>query len=214
MYPISISKLSVLTAVLLSLTAPMASANLLTNGDFSGNVAGSPNATGWTFSGGNGSQGVYNDSFSLPGGGNYYWLNGNVNQEPTLTQTVAVTPGTLYSVSGFYSTRVAGQSTNSFAVRLTDANSNTVLSTRTFNPTSVGSQFGGASVWEEFGFTESFATNSVRVVLIGQFNGRDDDFSVDNVSLVAVAVPETGTLILGLVGGIGGVAVFLRRRKT
>jgi hypothetical protein len=100
-----------------------------------------------------------------------------------------------------------GIGTNSFAVQILDS-ANTVLQQATFNPTSNAYR----PNWLPFSTTTApLIAGTYKVLLIGQANGFDDDYGVDNIAATAVA-PEPGTLaLLGLVG-IPGVAL-LRRKK-
>jgi hypothetical protein len=176
----------------------------ITNGDFSAGVA------GWTEGGfgtiaslANPNGGVLNDGFSTSG--NYYWLNNGPGTAVGLSQAFTISAPTSVTVSGLYATRVLGSGTNSFIVQILDDATSTILHQQTFNPTAVGG-------WTAFNVTSGIvSTSNVRVLLIGQGNGFDDDYMVDDITAAGVA-PEPGTLaLLGLVA-LPGVAL-LRRRK-
>jgi hypothetical protein len=194
-----------LGAAVLALAGPTFAQNLLTNGDFSANGPGNPLApTGWTITNNDGTAGVFNDAQSLPGGGNYFWLNDFPGQLPTILQSFSVVPGLSYDVSGNYGSRVNGGGTNTLLIEFLDTSNSTVLHSTSFNPT-VG------NAWASFNYaTPVFNVSNVTMRLTSQVGGFDDDYKLDNLS-VTTAAPEPGTL--ALLGLSVPLALRLRRRK-
>jgi hypothetical protein len=115
---------------------------------------------------------ILNDAFSLSG--NYYWLNGNSGSVPGLSQRLTTTGSGPLKISGNYASKLNASGTNSFVVQVLNS-ANTVLQQSTFNPTAIG-------VWSAFNLTtSSLPAGTYRILLIGQGNGFDDDYAVDNV---------------------------------
>jgi hypothetical protein len=189
----------------LSILAALAGAShaQLTNGDFNAGL------TGWTQGGfgtvaGNG--GIANDSFSITG--NYYYLNAAPGVSVGLSQTITLAAPVALNITGLYTSLAIGTGTNSFVVQVLSS-TNTVLHQATFNPTSTGYN----PSWRPFSTTTGLiAPGTVRVLFIGQGNGFDDDYGVDNISSTTLVAPEPGALALLGLAGIPGVAL-LRRKK-
>jgi hypothetical protein len=184
----------------IALAVPCAQAQLL-NSDFSGGVA------SWTAAGFGTTAttapnfGITSDGFSLAG--NYYWLDGPAGAVPGLSQTFNAPGGRIARIAGNYATRVTGTGSNSFALQLLDAGS-TVLVQSTFNPTAVGA-------WSNFETTSTALTAaSYRVLLIGQANGFNDDYMIDNIHVAFGTGLENGDFEKGDVfwraGGLGTTA--------
>jgi hypothetical protein len=194
-----------LGAMVLALAGPTFAQNLLTNGDFSANGPGNPlTPIGWTITNNDGTAGVFNDAQSLPGGGNYFWLNDFPVDHPTLSQSFAVTPGLAYFVSGDYGTRANGAGNNTLLIEIVDTNTSTVLHSANFGRTL-------NNAWSSFNYaTPVFNTSNLTLRLTSQVNGLDDDYKLDNLSVTAAA-PEPGTL--ALLGLSVPLALRLRRRK-
>lgn len=205
-------KLRLLAAglALATLGAPAFAQNLLLNGDFESGAGANPTlpAPNWTFgNGGNPvpdtSPGVYNDSFSTSG--NYFWLNEAPGFSPTLSQTFAVSPGTVLTLSGDYGSRVIGVGSNSLLLELLDASNSSVLFSSTFNPTPT-------NAWSSFNVTTPVINApSVTIRFTSQVNGTDDDYKLDNLSVAPAAAPEPGTV--ALLGLVAPLVLRLRRRK-
>jgi hypothetical protein len=177
----------------------------LINGDFSGGVA------PWTAGGfgtvaGNGW--IRNDAFSISG--NYYWLNDGAGPAVGVSQLMSVTAPAQITITGQYASRVlngggANPSRNSFIIRILDAGgTNNVLYQQAFGTTALGN-------WTNFSVVTSLiSVPSVRVQVVAQGNGFDDDYMIDNFT--AASTPEPGTMaLLGLIA-LPGV-MLLRRRK-
>jgi hypothetical protein len=141
-------------------------------------------------------------------GANFYYLNDAPGTVVGVSQMFTVTGGSsAYTISGIYTSVGIGTGTNSFAVQVLDS-ANTVLQQATFNPTSTGYN----ANWRPFSTTTSpLIAGTYKVLFIGQANGFDDDYGIDNITATAVA-PEPGTLALLGLAGIPGVAL-LRRKK-
>ena len=78
--------------------------NLVQNGDFSLDTPGTAGAPiSWQFSDGEPTAGAYDDVWSKPGSGTYFWLNGDPRQVPTLSQTLTVLSGTVLYVQRRFS---------------------------------------------------------------------------------------------------------------
>jgi hypothetical protein len=141
-------------------------------------------------------------------GSNYYYLNDAPGTVVGVQQSFTISGGsTAYTISGIYTSVGIGTGTNSFAVQVLDS-TNTVLQQATFNPTSNGY----VANWQPFSTTTSpLIAGTYKVLFIGQANGFDDDYGIDNIAATAVA-PEPGALALLALAGIPGVAL-LRRKK-
>jgi hypothetical protein len=173
----------------------------ITNGTFTAGLA--PWTTGG-FGTTAGTGGILNDALSTAG--NYYWLDGAAGSVLGISQTFTVVAPTSITITGQYATRVTGTGTNSFVLQILNAG-NTVLLQSTYNPTAPGA-------WTTFTSTTNVTTGNLRLLLVGQGNGFDDDYMVDNISVTAASTsaPEPCTLALLALTGIPSMAM-LRRRK-
>jgi len=167
--------------------------NLILNGTFDANPAGThlPQYWGFTFtdvSGGATNSYIRNDSYSI--NGNYYYLNDAPGPKPTLYQDVAIQSNEVLHLTGNYRSMVIGSSSNTFAVRFTNLLNGAILETVTYNPT--------GSIWKTFDITRQFATTSLRVSFISQYNA-DDDYAIDNIVLES-NVPEPAIFISFFLG--------------
>jgi hypothetical protein len=180
-------------------------AQLLTNGTFTSGLApwvqGGLGTTA-------GTGGVTNNSFSIDG--NYYYLNGGPGEVLGVQQSFTLSSPSAVTIAGLYTTVAFGTGTNSFVIQVLTAG-NTVVQQATFNPTSRGA----LANWLPFSTTTStLAAGGYKVLLVGQGNGFDDDYGVDNVTATALSAtaPEPGTLALLSLAGVPAIAL-LRRRK-
>jgi hypothetical protein len=165
----------------LLLSAGLASANLITNGGFE-----TGDFTGWTQGGNTGFTFV---STGYAHSGTYGAQLGPVGSDGYLSQTLATTPGNLYTFSFWL--QGSGRTPNDFSASFNGVTVYTVTDSPAFSYT-------------EFTFTGLLATSSSTTV---QFAFRDDPsyWGLDDVSVSgATSTPETGTsallLSLGLVG--------------
>jgi hypothetical protein len=183
----------------IAFTAASAQAQLLNSGFTSG-------VANWT-AGGLGTtatiapnSGITSDSFSLAG--NYYWLDGATGVVPGLQQSFNAPGGSVARIAGNFATRTNGVGSNSFAFQV--LNATTVLVQGTFNPTAVGA-------WTNFETTTSaLPTGTYRLLLIGQANGFNDDYMIDNIHVAFGTALENGDFEKGDVfwraGGLGTTA--------
>jgi hypothetical protein len=192
-----------LLLVAIAFAIPSAQAQLLNNGFNSG-------AANWT-AGGLGTtataapnSGITLDSLSLSG--NYYWLDGPAGAVPGLQQTFTAPGGSVARVAGNYGTRVTGAGTSSFVLQILNSGS-TVLTQNTFDPTAAG-------VWSNFEASiAALPAGSYRMLLIGQANGFNDDYMIDNIHIAFGTGLENGDFEKGDVfwraGGLGTSAALL-----
>lgn len=161
--------------------------------------------SGWTLSGDTTITGVCSTN-TCPGNyapfeGNYAAYFGPVGDTATLSQTIATTPGTPYTLDFFLAAPQNG-TPNFFSV---------TFGTATFSVTNFGASFD----WQEFSLTDTPTGTQTEV----SFTFQNDPayWFLDNVSVSAQststtgATPEPGTLVLFGTGllGIGGMV----RRK-
>lgn len=161
--------------------------NLILNGGFENNPAGTqlPQYWGFTFTQTSGTPThsfIRNDSYNL--NGNYYYLNDIPGPQPTIYQDVTIQYNETLRLTGNYRTISIGSAPNTFGIRFTNLSTGSILETITYNPT--------AGQWKTFDITRQFATTSLRVSFIGQF-GADDDYAIDNIALES-NVPEPSLL--------------------
>jgi hypothetical protein len=198
------TKLITALGVLVALTGA-SHAQSLTNGTFTSGLA------PWVAGGLGtiaGTGGISNDSFSVAG--NYYYLNGAPGQVIGLSQSFTLGSPLAVNISGLYTSIGIGTGTNSFVIQVLDS-ANTVLHQQTFNPTSTGY----VANWKPFSTTTgTLVGGTYKVLVIGQGNGFDDDYGVDNISATAanVVAPEPGSLALLGLAAIPGIGL-LRRKK-
>jgi len=163
-------------------TLPSSSCGLLVNGRLDDPVTTSPE-NGWSFANIDGAGG-WRSSGGNPGG--YFTLNqaGDLNTDPTLSQTVeGLTIGATYTISGEYRSFAAGygnpQKPDAFAVQVepqpSDHDSIVVLGLPRPSP--------DAFAWT--GFTVDFVASdtSSTISFVGERDGDDSSFDVDNLCL-------------------------------
>jgi hypothetical protein len=191
-------RISLAIALLAFGTSVLAHAdNLVTNGGFE-----TGDFSGWTLSGDTSIVGVC-DVSSCPGGfapqeGNFAAYFGPVGDTGTISQSIATTPGDLYTLK-FFLADPAGGTPNYFSVQF----GNTQF---TLN------NFGAAFGWQEFDLTTQATGTSTNL----SFTFRQDPayWFLDNVSVTQGGqgtTPEPGTLVL-FGSGMLGVAGIARRK--
>ncbi len=196
------STLFFLVVILFMILPCLSAVNLILNGGFENNIAGTQLPQYWGFTGGTPANSyVRNDSYGI--NGNYYYLNDVPGPQPTLYQDVTIQSGELLRLTGNYRTMVIGTYSNSFAIRFTNLLNSAVLETITYNPT--------GNSWGSFDISRQFATTSLRVSFISQY-GTDDDYAIDNIVLLSNAstVPEP-SLLISFLAGICFLAFFVRK---
>lgn len=206
----------------------LAYANLLTNGDFESGNSGF--ASGYTYSPGDitpaGVYDVLNDPSSAhpsaasfgdhtTGSGLMMAINGATNSSTDVwTQTVAVTPNTVYVFSGW----VATWYTDGFAGDL--ASLDLIIWTSDYGTQSIGTHQapGTAGVWDQFSATWNSGTATSASVEIYDPNNNfaGNDFALDDLSFVVIPEPSTMVLLGSglLLGLLGGYRRRQRARKT
>ncbi len=169
-------------------TFALADNNLLINGGFE-----TGDFTGWTQFGNTGFTGVIGPS-TAPDGGNYMAYFGPIGSPGGISQDVATTPGTRYTVS-FYLMNDGGTPSSYKA----DFGGNVLVSE--VNP--------GLFGWTHFSYTVLAAANTSVTDLTFQQNPAY--FYLDNVSVVQTT-PEPGVYgVLAL--GLAGLIIAMRRRE-
>lgn len=160
-------------------------AETVVNGTFENMVAHNGTGVGWTSSGLDGSGG-----WAMAGGnpGGYLWLNagGHTSPGPTISQVLSLVPGQAYDLKGDYRSGThnadPATATNSFHV---DLNGSPVFSS---GPTSFSS-------WSHFNVCVKAASTANTLTLTGEANNSDNDFYVDNVSVVPRCAPCGANLV-------------------
>jgi hypothetical protein len=155
----------------------------------------------WTVSGDTSLVGVCSVS-TCPGNfapfqGNFAAYFGPVGDTATISQSVATTPGTQYTLD-FYLANPVGGTPNYFAVQ---------FGTASFSVTNFGVAFG----WQEFDLTDTATSNQTSL----SFTFRNDPayWFLDDVSLSSAqgSTPEPGTFVL-FGSGLVGIAGLVRRK--
>lgn len=188
--------------------------SLIANGDFSAGNTGFN--TDYTYTLTNSGAGQYGigidpdlwasvfDSFGdhTTGTDNMMFVNGaTIADQVVWTQTVTVTPNTLYDFSGWVAS-------------LLDSSNPAVLQLFV-NGTQIGGDITASttgSVWEQFSTQWNSGSNSSASLAIYDSNlaFSPNDFALDDLSLTAVPVPAAAWLFAS---GIAGLTGIVRRRK-
>lgn len=183
-----------LVAIATSLTAPVAHAqNLVTNPGFE-----TGNFTGWTQTPASSGSGNFVTSSVANTGGSSAVFSATNFEVDTLSQTIATTPGASYTFSFFL--RNAGSVQDSFSASW---NGNTV-----YNFINSGSNF----PFTQFSF-DVIATGASTPIAFAGYDAPDFIY-LDDVSVVAVVVPEASTFALALPAlAVVGTALVRRRKR-
>lgn len=188
---------------LLSVTAVSlmgsAGADLIINGDFESSVPRNGSGNGWTSASVNGLGGWR----STGGVDNSSWfiLNDNGSfDDPVISQEVTVATTGVYMLSGQFRSAIV----NSSPASDTDSFEVLVDGTVVFQsgPTPLDGSFNAFSV-----LLNLTGGEEVTISFAAEANGSDNDFGIDNISLVLVPTP-TGACVL-----IAGAALAARRRR-
>ncbi len=152
-------------------------ANLVVNGDFSNSVPSNGTGGGWTSShidyvGG------WHSTGGNPGGMFILNDNGSAGSDPQIVQTITgLTPGAQYTLSGDYASwYITGN--NGFGLDIDGSNVTKLNRTAT-------------KVWTPFSLTINAASTEMSIRFRAEIDGGDNDFAIDNISLVAVPEPAS-----------------------
>lgn len=116
--------------------------------------------------------------------------NGSAGSDPTIVQTITgLNPGTQYMLSGDYASWYNNHLGNKFGIDIGGSN------VAKLDPTAV-------KVWAPFSLTVTAASTEMSVRFRAEIDGGDNDFAIDNISLVAVPEPASIAIVsaLGLLG--------------
>jgi PEP-CTERM motif len=203
----TLGSVTALAAAVLMLAAPLAQANLVTNGTFDVFVPTIGTGGGWTTTSNDG-----NGGWRSTGGntGGYFIINdngagANGATDPSIQQLLTgLTIGATYLVTGDFTNRynccgVPG-SALSFGIDLSPGG----MLTELYYP-------GSYPNWYEFS-TSFIATQTEHTIRFSaERNGTDVEYAIDNISVVAVPEPAS----LALVGlALAGLAGMSRRRAA
>lgn len=171
---------------------------ILVNGDFEVGLPTNGVGTGWTASH-NDSAGGWRSSIGTDGDAGFILNSNGGSNDPTLSQTlVGLVIGETYEVAGYYASFHVNSAPNndddSFVVSIDDT---------------AGFEAGptGPRQYESFSFLFVAQSETSVLSIRGEANGSDNDFVVDDFSVVRV-IPSPGTAALLALGGLG-----LRRRR-
>lgn len=193
-------------AAALFCAAPMAQANLVTNGGFDVSVPSNGTGGGWTATGND-----FNGGWRATGGnaGGYFIINaaGAAGSDPAIEQLLSgLTIGETYLVSGDFTNRygccgAVGSTALSFGVDIAPGGQLTQLAYPGSYPN-----------WYSFStaFTATQTSHTVRFT--AERNGSDVEYAIDNISVVA-QVPEPATLTLVGLALLALTGLNMRRRQ-
>jgi len=205
--------ISVIAVALLALTAANANAqNLVTNGSFESQIvasssdqysAGDTRLTGWTIGGG----GIdHISTFWQPAQGAQS-IDLSALSAGFISQSFATVPGRQYAITF----AMAGNpSDNPDTKSMTVAFGTTTFPTQSF---STAGRSGSDMGWDTRTLFAT-ATTASTTLTFTSLNNQANGAALDNVSVVAVTVPEAGTFALLAPMLLGAVAVITRRRKA
>ena len=205
---------------LLSGLSVSAYANIVLDGGFesSGTLGGLVNYTvGNSIDGGNwivseGKVAVDSQDFYVDDGNNSVFLDGDSAGPDSLSQTLDTVPGDTYTVSFWADADI----TNSFSVTLGGTAVTGVPDSITANgfPSSVAN--GNSSLFELYSGTVVASAASEALVFTAAVppGGPGATVEIDDVSVVATAVPEPSTFAITALGLLGLIAIGWRRRGT
>jgi hypothetical protein len=181
--------------------------NLVVNGNFDSPVPSSGTGGGWDA---DTQDGLWRTDVGNPLPS--FWLNGfgEAGVDPSISQVVGgLNVGQQYLLTGDYITGshndLPSGATDSFYVMLDG------------NPVYVAAPTAGAilgdenAAWSSFSIPFTATATSTTLLLAGEANGSDNDFLVDNISIVSV--PEPASLVLGALG-VATLLVIGRRGRS
>lgn len=182
----------------LCLAAPVAHAQVIVNGDFNAGL------TGWTTNTGN----IFVDAGNGNPGANAVINDvGTDPFNPTLSQTITgLTTGITYLITGDHAVHVEITPTaNSFGAAIDGI----FLYQDSLTP---------AQGYQPFSFVFTATGTSAVLSLVGERNGSDVSYRVDNIAIAvapSAAAPEPGTiaLLLGIVPAAAGMEALRRRQR-
>ncbi len=156
-----------------------------------------------------GSVSVDTDSFYDFAGNKSVGLDG-ASGPNSLTQSLSTVAGQLYTIS-FWAN---ADGPNSFSVLFGGSSVTGLPSSITANGFPSGTYLGNSAEFMLYTATAFATSNSTALTFTATLPAGTTTVEIDNVSVVAAAaVPEPSALVLAMVGGIGGLAVVLRRRR-